>query len=263
MDLSLHGKNILITGVSRSCGIGAELARTFAKSGANVIVHGYSSYDKSMEYRDADMRFSEELVSEIVQNGGSIKQLQPSDLSVKGEAVKVIREAEACYGYIDGLVLNHAYSVSMPIGEWTEEHISKHLEVNVTASMMMIQEFSKQLPADKRGAITLFTSGQYLGPMISEIAYAVSKEAIIGICRQIADALAPQNIQANCINPGPTDTGYAFGEDYEEIAKMFPGGRWGTPKDAARLVHFLQSDYSEWITGQVIASEGGFRRDKV
>lgn len=96
--------------------------------------------------------------------------------------------------------------------------------------------------------------------MVDEIAYAVSKDATIGLCRQFAAALAPSNIQVNCINPGPTDTGYVLDASYAAAARLFPAGRWGMPDDAARLVQFLQSDYSSWITGQVIASEGGFNR---
>ena len=96
--------------------------------------------------------------------------------------------------------------------------------------------------------------------MIKEIAYATSKEAIRGLCEQVAIALAPKNIRVNCINPGPTDTGYLEGDAYKEIARMFPSGRWGTPDDAAKLVQFLHSEHAGWITGQLIASEGGFRR---
>lgn len=260
MDLQLNKKNILVTGVSRSKGIGAEIARKLARNGANVIIHGYASYDESMSYTDANIDYVDELISTIRVEGYSIQKVPSSDLYLLGESEKVIHEASSLYGYIDGMVLNHAYSTSAVIGEWTEEHITRHLNVNVVASMMMIQEFSKLLPQDKKGSITMFTSGQYLGPMTNEIAYAISKEAIIGLCKQTAVALAPQNIRVNCINPGPTDTGYLFGEDHKIVAKMFPSGRWGMPEDAARLVHFLQSDYSSWITGEVIASEGGFRR---
>lgn len=95
-----------------------------------------------------------------------------------------------------------------------------------------------------------------------EIAYCVSKDAIIGLCRQTAAALAKQKIRVNCINPGATDTGYLMPESdsYQMVASMFPSGRWGMPEDAAKLVQFLQSDFSAWITGQIIASEGGFDR---
>ena len=111
----------------------------------------------------------------------------------------------------------------------------------------------------KDNAITLFTSGQYLGPMTNEIAYCVSKEAIICLCKQTSYLLGDKNIRVNCINPGPNDTGYCFGEDHESVAKMFPSGHWGTPDDAADLVLFLHSSYAKWITGQIIASEGGFK----
>ena len=126
--------------------------------------------------------------------------------------------------------------------------------------MLMIRAFAKQIDKQKGGVVTLFTSGQYLSPMIDEIAYAVSKEAIRGLCTQASAALATHNIRVNCINPGPTDTNYLSGAAYNKIAQMFPSRRWGTPDDAAKLVHFLHSDYAEWITGQTIASEGGFQR---
>jgi 3-oxoacyl-[acyl-carrier protein] reductase len=258
--LSLHGKTILVTGVSRSTGIGAAIVHVLAKAGAVVLAHGYSPYDQSMQYADANPAFADELSAEINVSGGEMHLLSASDLSQADAVDGLMKEAALFPGRIDGLVLNHAYSTHASIGSWTTADIDKHLQTNVRAAMLLIQAFAAQLPNGKRGAITLFTSGQYLGPMVDEIAYAVSKDAIIGLCRQAAAALADQNIQVNCINPGPTDTGYMSGEPYQQIADRFPAKRWGMPDDAARLVHFLQSDYSAWITGQIIASEGGFLR---
>ncbi len=68
------------------------------------------------------------------------------------------------------------------------------------------------------------------------------------------------NIQINAINPGPTDTGYATGSDYEAVRDLFPLKRWGIPQDVANLVSMLMDPKAQWITGEVIASEGGFRR---
>ncbi|WP_232695576.1 SDR family oxidoreductase [Brevibacillus daliensis] len=259
--MDLKNRNILITGVSRPEGIGTAITKKLAGVGANVVIHGFSTYDEALNYSDASNDFSHHLARELSEKGYRVISLSPSDLSIKGVPEHVIAEGANKLGYLDGLVLNHAYSVEAPIGEWTMENIDAHLNVNVRASMLMIQTFSEQIPTGKDGAITLFTSGQYLGPMTNEIAYAVSKEAIIGLCKQAAVALAPQHIRVNCINPGPVDTGYLTGEAYEKVARMFPSGRWGTPEDAAKLVHFLQSDYASWITGEIIASEGGFRRD--
>jgi 3-oxoacyl-[acyl-carrier protein] reductase len=108
--------------------------------------------------------------------------------------------------------------------------------------------------------VILFTSGQQLGPMPGELAYAASKGALVAVTATLADVLADRGITVNTVNPGPTDTGYAGEAVRERVARRFPGGRWGTPDDAARLVAWLCSDEAAWITGQVINSEGGFRR---
>jgi 3-oxoacyl-[acyl-carrier protein] reductase len=73
-------------------------------------------------------------------------------------------------------------------------------------------------------------------------------------------ALATSGIIANCINPGPVDTGYAEGDVHSRIAGMFPDGRWGSPADIADVVGFLVSDEGAWIRGQVLDVEGGFYR---
>jgi 3-oxoacyl-[acyl-carrier protein] reductase len=255
--MRLDGQRILITGVSRPSGIGATLARRFAEAGATLAVHGYAPYDLELQYHDA----AEDAISKLATAaGGAVTALTPCDLSQPGAAERVMAEATGALGVLDGLILNHAYSTHSPIGEWTEAHVDAHLLTNVRASMLMLQAFARQADPEKGGVATLFTSGQYLGPMVSEIAYAVSKDAVIGLCKQASAALAAQNIRVNCVNPGPNDTGYLTGEAYAAVAKRFPSGRWGTPDDTADLLLFLHSDYAKWITGQVIASEGGFQR---
>ena len=254
-NLSLEHKNILITGVSRASGIGAAIAMTCVQAGANVIIHGNPQYDRDQKYPDASSSFQTDFARKY-----NLKVLIPSNLAHPDEPHRVIASARESLGYLDGLVLNHAYSVNADIFNCTAENIDRHFNINVRASMLMIQAFAKQVNRDRGGVITLFTSGQYLGAMIDEIAYAVSKEAIRGLCTQASAALAPHNIRVNCINPGATDTNYLTGKAYDRVAEMFPTGRWGTPEDAAKLVHFLHSDYASWITGQIIASEGGFQR---
>jgi 3-oxoacyl-[acyl-carrier protein] reductase len=257
----LDGKKILITGVSRPIGIGATLAKRLAEAGAIIAIHGFSDYDMTVGVSKSAMANGTEILAkQSVDSGLNITAITTGDLMIPGVAEKVVEEAAEKLGGLDGLVLNHAYSTYGEMGDWTPEHIDPHLLVNVRASMMMIQAFVNQADITKENAITLFTSGQYLGPMINEIAYSVSKEAIICLCRQTSYLLADKNIRVNCINPGPVDTGYCFDEAHEAVAKMFPSGRWGTPDDTADLLLFLHSGYAKWITGQVIAGEGGFNR---
>jgi 3-oxoacyl-[acyl-carrier protein] reductase len=259
-EVSLQSHKMLITGVSRSMGIGAAITKRCATAGACVAVHGYSEYDKALEYPDANHEANNELAKSLGNEGARIEVLPQSDLSDANVPEQIVAQAAEKLAGLDGLVLNHAYSVHADLDAWTAKHIDTHFNVNVRATMLLIQAFAKQCNKEQGGVITLFTSGQYLGPMTNEIAYAVSKEAICGLTKQVAHALASENIRVNCINPGPTDTGYLEGEAYDKVKQQFPSGRWGAPDDAAKLVQFLHSGNAKWITGQVIASEGGFQR---
>jgi 3-oxoacyl-[acyl-carrier protein] reductase len=104
------------------------------------------------------------------------------------------------------------------------------------------------------------TSGQDLGPMPGEVAYAASKGALAAVTKTLADQLADRPITVNAVNPGPVDTGYASAEAYEAVRRRFPQQRWGVPDDPARLIAWLVTDEAAWITGQVLNTEGGFRR---
>ena len=126
--------------------------------------------------------------------------------------------------------------------------------------LLLVQAFAAHHDGRPGGRVVLFTSGQHLGPMPGELAYAASKGALVEVTASLADALADRGITVNTVNPGPTDTGYVDQATRERVATMFPAGRWGTPDDAARLVAWLCTDDAAWITGQVVNSEGGFRR---
>jgi 3-oxoacyl-[acyl-carrier protein] reductase len=96
--------------------------------------------------------------------------------------------------------------------------------------------------------------------MPGEIAYALQKGALASITRSLASTLAEHAVTVNTVNPGPVDTDYLTGEAYDAVAAGFPAGRWGMPDDPARLISWLVTDEGDWVTGQVINSEGGFRR---
>jgi 3-oxoacyl-[acyl-carrier protein] reductase len=96
--------------------------------------------------------------------------------------------------------------------------------------------------------------------MPSELAYAATKGAVEAFTLSLAAGVAAKGITVNAVNPGPTDTGWMTTELAARLTRAFPAGRLGQPEDAARLVAFLAGDDAEWITGQIIHSEGGFRR---
>ncbi|SIR48208.1 SDR family oxidoreductase [Halanaerobium kushneri] len=125
-------------------------------------------------------------------------------------------------------------------------------------------DYDRKMPwgaeKERGGRIINLSSGQFKGPMENEMAYAATKGAVDALTISLAAELAPKGITVNAVNPGPTDTGWMGQELKEELLKKFPQGRIGQPEDTARLVSFLASKDAEWITGEIINSEGGFKR---
>jgi 3-oxoacyl-[acyl-carrier protein] reductase len=170
----------------------------------------------------------------------------------------VLSAARLALGSVDVLVANHAASVGGTLEELSAASIDTALAVNVRATLLLAQAFAADFSGD-HGRVILLTSGQARGPMPDELPYIASKAAISGLVISLADHLAPRGITVNAVNPGPTDTGWAPDGVRAEVEAAMPRGRWGTPADAARLIAWLASEESEWVTGQVIDSDGGFR----
>jgi len=142
----------------------------------------------------------------------------------------------------------------------TADEIDAFLHENVRASLLLVKEFAASHDGSAGGRVVLLTSGQHLAPMAREVAYAVSKGALHQATKTLADELADRAITVNAVNPGPTDTGWGLGD--QDPTDAMPFGRWGDPDDAARLIAWLCTDEARWLTGQVIDSEGGFRRGR-
>ena len=96
--------------------------------------------------------------------------------------------------------------------------------------------------------------------MPGEVAYAASKAALAGITTTLSDQLISRGIRVNTVNPGPVNTGYLGPDLWKDLAPMFPLGRFGEPDDPARLIAWLSTEEASWVTGQIINTEGGFRR---
>ncbi|GAA1857640.1 SDR family oxidoreductase [Asanoa iriomotensis] len=244
----------LITGISRRVGIGAAVARRLAAGGHRLLLTGLPSYDDDQPYGgDPDG------VAAIMAELGGRHHYSSADLSDPTAPAALVRAAVDRYGQVDTLVAVHTYSTSNTFGGLDAAEIDRHLIVNVRATILLIEAFAAAHTAGA-GRVVLFSSGQRLGPMTGELPYAVSKAAVENLTQQLGTLLMARGITINCINPGPTDTGWASPADLAASAHLFPAGKWGTPDDAARLVDWLCSADASWITGQVIDSEGGFNR---
>ena len=260
----LAGRVAIVTGVSRRVGIGLAVARRLAALGAGLFVTSWAVHDREQPW-GADPGGVAAVLAELGSGDasspavGRVEHLEADFLDPEAPD-RVMAAAVEAFGHVDILVCNHARSSLGGLGQLTAAELDATFAVNTRAVLLLVQAFAAQHDGRPAGRVVLFTSGQHLGPMPGELAYAASKGALVEVTASLADTLADRGITVNTINPGPTDTGYVDQATRERVATMFPAGRWGAPDDAARLVAWLCTDDAAWVTGQVVNSEGGFRR---
>jgi 3-oxoacyl-[acyl-carrier protein] reductase len=233
--------------VSRSEGIGFAIARRLVADGFAVFTQGWQAHDASQPWGAGEVPLREGFAGHL-----------EADLADPGAPEAILAAARIALGHVDVLVANHAASVGGTLEELTAASIDTALVVNVRGTLLLVKEFAAGFEGAD-GRVILFTSGQGRGPMPGELPYIASKGALSGSVGSLADQLAGRGVTVNAVNPGPTDTGWAPEEVVSRVEAAMPRGRWGTPEDAARLVAWLASEESAWVTGQVIDSDGGFR----
>ncbi|MET9816598.1 SDR family oxidoreductase [Streptomyces sp. NPDC006129] len=261
--LPLRGRTALVTGASRRAGIGHAVARRLAAYGASVYLHHHVPHDADQPWgadRPEDVLAS---VRDALGDPGARVVAGPGDLADPAVPAELVaRAADALGGRLDILVANHAQSgFDGTLDEIDATMLDRHWAVDTRSVVLLIQAHARLRPAGPGGRVVMMTSGQDIASgMPGEMAYALQKGALASITRSLSTALAEQGITVNTVNPGPVDTDYLTGADYEAVAARFPTGRWGMPDDPARLIAWLATDEAGWITGEVINSEGGFRR---
>ncbi len=268
--LPLAGRVALVTGVSRRAGIGAAVARILAERGATVVASGWPPHDAEMPWGPDDdpgpLSRSEPGERPFRRPPGSEadglgRPVEQRDLEDPAEPERLVDHVIDEHGALDIVVAAHARSSALGLADVTATELDRCWAANVRSIVLLAQRFATVHDlARPSGRMIWFTSGQHLQPMPGEIAYAVTKGALHQMTATLADALIDRGIVANCLNPGPVDTGWADGALHEQIAAMFPAGRWSSPDEVARIVAFLASDDGGLIQGQVIDAEGGFRR---
>lgn len=255
----LTGRAALVTGVSRRRGIGFAVASRFAAMGAGLVIHHHCPHDMA-EYGSADD------VEALLED---LRAMQPGDAGVAGLSgdladpvtpAALVEAARTQLGHLDVLVCNQAHSGDVvSIRDASAQAFDRHWAVNARATLLMTQAFAAQHDGRRGGRVIWMTSGQHLGPMSDNLAYATSKAALAGITVSVAADLAESGILLNTVNPGPVNTGYLDGAP-QQFLDAFPAGRAGQPDDPARLIAWLVTDDGAWVVGQVLNTEGGFRR---
>ena len=254
----LRGRVALVTGVGRRRGIGSAVCRALAARGADVAFSYYKPYDRAAPPA-TDEGEPDRLLEELRAAGVRAEGV-PVDLARPDSAERLLDQTTERLGAPSILVNNAAHSERDGFERLDAESLDAHYAVNVRAMALLSVQFARRHGGGPGGRIVNLSSGQSLGPMIGELAYAASKGAIEAFTRTLAAEVGHKGITVNAVNPGPMNTGWMTEELKSELAAKFPSGRVGEPEDAARLIAFLAGDEAAWITGQVIHSEGGFLR---
>jgi 3-oxoacyl-[acyl-carrier protein] reductase len=245
-----RGRTALITGVGRRRGIGAAIAARLARDGVRLVLHSWEKYDTERP-GGADPDGPDGIVADLRAAGADVTGVS-ADFADPAAPAAVLAAAG---GPVDILVANHCRAHRQSLAELTAAEIDTSYAVNTRSTLLLVQGMAA---AGRPGRVVLFTSGQYHGAMPEEIPYIASKAALHELTPTLAIALARQGITVNCVNPGPTDTGQVDPGIVARSSPDLPGGRWSAPADTAKLVAWLVSDEADWVTGQVIASDGGF-----
>jgi 3-oxoacyl-[acyl-carrier protein] reductase len=240
----------LLTGVGRTVGIAAGIARQLAADGWDLAFNFWADYDKRMPWADVPDDI-ENLISELRGHGTEVLRL-PDDLESITTPSAIFEAIRGTGRAPSALVLAHCESVDSNILGTTVESFDRHYAVNVRASWLLIREFALHVPASG-GRIIALTSDA----VVENIPYGSTKAALDRIVLSSARELADRHILANVINPGPIDTGWMNEEIRSLCIKRQPSGHLGTPADIANVISFLLSDRGSWINGQLIKADGG------
>lgn len=250
----------LITGVGRSIGIGAGIARQLAASGWDIAFTYWTPYDRRMEWGAEDGAAA--AIAKELEDAGARTAAIEADLTGPDAPTRIFDEAEQRLGPVTALVLSHAESVDSGLLDTTVEAFDRHFAVNTRASWLLIREYGLRFRGEPGGGasagagtgrIVALTSDHTVG----NLPYGASKGALDRITLAAAHELAHLGVTANVINPGPVDTGWMNDELRAALTRGTPLGRLGTPRDTAHLVDFLCSPQGQWVNGQLLKSNGG------
>lgn len=240
-------RSALVTGSSR--GIGRAAALALAREGWPVCVN-------YLERRDA----AEALVLELRAQGFSAMAFQ-ADVADREAVAACVRAAEETLGPVELLVNNAGISQYGLFQDVDDAAWDRVLAVNLTGPRNAARAVLPHMLSEKRGCIVNISSMWGLRGASCEAAYAAAKAGLIGLTRSLALELAPSGIRVNCVAPGVIDTDMVqvLGQEtLRDLAAETPLGRLGTPEDVAHAIAFFASEKASFLTGQVLAADGGF-----
>lgn len=241
----LKAKTAVITGASR--GIGAAIAEKFASLGANIAILDIGNEEKATA-----------LKAEIMEKYGVKAEFYICNVTDFESCKETVKKVTEDLGKIDILVNNAGITRDSLLMTMEEAAFDAVINTNLKGSFNMIKAASRGFIKNKYGKIINISSVSGLSGIAGQANYSSSKAGIIGLTKAVAKELGAKNVCCNAIAPGfiMTDMTKDLNSD-EEFLKAIPLKRLGKPEDVANLAAFLASEASDYITGEVIRTDGG------
>ena len=246
ISFDLAGKGALVTGANT--GIGQAIAVALAEAGANVAVAGRSEPTETLAAIEATGRKAINIKADL----GSIAPVQ-----------RVIDEALAGLGSLDILVNNAGIIRRDDLLDFSEADWDAVIDTNLKTLFFLSQAAARSMVARGTGKIINIASLLTFQGGIRVPSYAAAKSGVGGVTKAMANELAPKGVKVNAIAPGYISTNNTAALQGDEtrnrqILERIPTGRWGKPEDIAGAAVFLASSASDYVTGQILAVDGGW-----
>ncbi len=254
----LSGKGAIVTG--GAMGIGKAITTRLAEAGANVMI------------ADLDLDTANQTAEEITSLGNGKVQAVKADASSSADAKKVIQSTVDAFGSVDILVNNAGIYPLMPVMQVEEGMFDKVININLKGSFVYAQTVAAQMiEAGNGGKIINLASVDGMHPNGNATPYNASKGGVIMLTKALAVELARHKILVNAVAPGSIATpgtsnvaeqALADGLSLKDLGKAFhnriPLERMGEPDDIAKVVLFLTSGASNYMTGDILLVDGGY-----
>jgi 3-oxoacyl-[acyl-carrier protein] reductase len=241
----LKGKKALVTGGAR--GIGKEIVLEFLREGASVWF-----LDLAPSEFQADM-------DQAAQAGGGRVVFKKADVSAAAEVARVVEEVASEAGAIDILVNNAGITRDGLIFRMSLENWEKVMAINLTSAFLMSQAVARLMIKQRSGSIINMASIAGVGGNAGQANYASSKAGLIGLTRSLAKETGGRGVRVNAVAPGYIDTDMTRSLP-EAVRQAFltqvSMARPGQPQEVARVVSFLASDMSSYVSGTVLRVDG-------